>query len=108
MQDNFIRCSKVSAAGRPEWVKCYLNEMEPSSQVKPESYEDGSFKELLNHAAPPNTAFSPLPTSAAETYPCDVEPPTLEEVCTAIRQLRKNKAPGEDGIPSWIVRLVSY
>ncbi len=26
------------------------------------------FKELLNHTAPPNTAFSPLPTSAAETY----------------------------------------
>ncbi len=56
------------------------------------------FKELLNHAAPPNTASSPLPTSVAETYPCDVDPPTLEEVCT--RQLRNNRAPVKDGIPA--------
>ncbi len=63
-----------------------------------------NFKELLNHAAPPNTAFSQLPTSASETYPCDVDPPTLEEVCTAIRQLRNNRAPGEDGIPAEVYK----
>ncbi len=69
------------------------------------AYNDGKsrweerFKELLNHAAPPNTAFSLLPASAAETYPFDVDTPTLEEVCTAIRQLRNNRAPAEDGIP---------
>ncbi len=50
------------------------------------------FKALLNHAPPPNTAFSPRPTSTTKTYT-----PTLEEVC--IRQLRNNRAPGEDGIP---------
>ncbi len=55
-------------------------------------------KELLNHAAPPNTAFSTPDTSAAEKYPCEVDPLTLEEVCTAIRQLRNNRASGEDGI----------
>ncbi len=37
------------------------------------------FKELLNHKAPPNTAFSPLDTPAAENYPCEVGPPTLDE-----------------------------
>ncbi len=62
------------------------------------------FKELLNHAAPPNTAFSPLPPCAAEAYPCDVDPPTLDEVCTAIRQLRNNRAPGEDGIPAEVYK----
>ncbi len=52
------------------------------------------FKELLNHAAPPKTASSPLPTPAAENYPGAADPPTLEEVCTAIRQLR-NGIPAE-------------
>ncbi len=31
----------MSAAGRPEWVKCYLNEMEASSHFKPERNENG-------------------------------------------------------------------
>ncbi len=56
-------------------------------------------KELLNHAAPPNTAFSPPDTPAAENYHCEVDPPTLDEVRTATRQLRNNRAPGEDDIP---------
>ncbi len=29
-----------------------------------------------------------------------LDPSTLEEVCTAIRQLRNNRAPGEGGIPA--------
>ncbi len=62
------------------------------------------FKEVLNHAAPPNTASSPLPTSAADTYPFDVDPATLEEVCTAIRQLRNNRVPEEGGIPPGVYK----
>ncbi len=42
-------------------------------------------KELLNQAAPPNTAFSPLDTSTAENYP-----PFLRNI----------RVPGEDGIPA--------
>ncbi len=63
------------------------------------------FKGLLNHAAPPNTAFSPLDTPAAENYPCEVGPPTLDEVCTTIRQLRDNRAPREDGIPVEFIKM---
>ncbi len=39
-----------------------------------------------------------------ETYPYDVDRPTLEEVCTAIRQLRNNRAPGEVGIPAEVYK----
>ncbi len=42
--------------------------------------------------------------TVVETYPCDVDPPTMEEVCTAIRQLRNNRAPGEDGIPAVVYK----
>ncbi len=65
---------------------------------------EAHFKELFNHAVPPNTAFSPPDTSAAENYHCEVDPPILEEVCTAIRQLLSNRAPGEDGIPAEVYK----
>ncbi len=41
---------------------------------------------------------------AAENYPCEFDPPTLDEVCTAIRQLRNNRAPGEVGIPAEVYK----
>ncbi len=63
------------------------------------------FKKLLNHVAPPNTTFSPLHTPAAENDPCEVGQPTLDEVCTAIRQLRNNRAPGEDGMPAEVYKM---
>ncbi len=63
------------------------------------------FKELLNHAASPSTAFPPPNTPAAKTYPCEVDPPTLDEVYTAIRQLRNKRAPGEDGIPTEVYKM---
>ncbi len=51
---NFIRYWEVLATGRPKWVRCYLNEMDTSSQAKPEGYvvwRSTSF----THAAPSNT-----------------------------------------------------
>ncbi len=96
-----------SVSRRPAGVGEVLHERDGSvipDQARKLCQWEEHFKELLNHAAPPNTAFSPLPTSAAETYLCDVDPPTLEEVCTAIRQLRNNKAPGEDGIPAEVYK----
>ncbi len=62
------------------------------------------FKELLNHTAHPSTAFSPLDGSAAENYHCEVGPPSLEEACAAVRKLRNNRAPGEDGTPTKVYK----
>ncbi len=62
-------------------------------------------KGLLNHAAPSNTEFSPPDTPAAENYPYEVDSPTRDEVCTAIRQLRNSGAPGEDGIPVEVYKM---
>ncbi len=88
-------------------MKWYLNELESPSQIKPESYADGkSTSRSFSIAQHPRTPYFHhyLPTSAAETYPCDVDPPTLGEVCTAIRQLRNNRAPGVDGIPAEVYK----
>ncbi len=54
------------------------------------------FKGFLDHAAPLNTAFLAADAPAPEHYTCRVDPPNLEGVCMTIRQLRNNKAPGED------------
>ncbi len=43
------------------------------------------FKELLNYGVSQNNAVSPMGTPAAEQCPLDVDPPSLDEVCTAIR-----------------------
>nr|VZI37404.1 unnamed protein product [Spirometra erinaceieuropaei] len=64
------------------------------------------FKHHLNFDTQPT---SPLLSSSAEflpspayAVPCD--PPSEEEVADAIRKLRNNKAPGEDGIPAKIFK----
>ncbi len=44
-------------------------------------------------------------TPAEEHCPCEVDWPSLEEVCTAVRQLRNNRAPREDGIPVEIYKV---
>ncbi|BHF71520.1 hypothetical protein SprV_0401457800 [Sparganum proliferum] len=52
---------------------------------------------------------SPLLSSSAEfplspTYAVPCDPPSEEEIVDAIRKLRNNKAPGEDGIPAEIFK----
>ncbi|BHF72811.1 hypothetical protein SprV_0401588200 [Sparganum proliferum] len=53
--------------------------------------------------------ISPLLSSSAEfppspTYAVPCDPPSEEEIVDAIRKLRNNKAPGEDGIPAEIFK----
>ncbi len=40
----------------------------------------------------------------SENTPLEVDPPTLDEVCTANRQLRNDRAPGEDGIQAEVFK----
>lgn len=66
------------------------------------------FENLFNFATEPSIPL-PLATESppfpAHAVSCN--PPSEGEVTDAIRRLRKNKAPGEDGIPSEIFNLVS-
>ncbi len=48
----------------------------------------------------PNIAFLSTDTPAVELYSCEDNPPSLDEVCMAIRQLRNSRASGEDDIPA--------
>ncbi len=121
VEGNFIRFWKVSAAGRPKWVRCNMNEMETSIQTKPEGYVVGKStsenSSIMQHLlTPPSLQWIPPP---AKQYLCEFSPPSLDEVCTAIRQLRNKRAPREDGIPveiyktcldslvSWLHRVFS-
>ncbi|VDP78327.1 unnamed protein product [Schistosoma curassoni] len=55
------------------------------------------FEELLNRPAPMN----PPDIEAAHTdLPIDVNPPTTEEIRTAIRQIKSGNAAGPDNIPA--------
>nr|VZI49151.1 unnamed protein product [Spirometra erinaceieuropaei] len=64
------------------------------------------FEHHLNFDTQPT---SPLLSTSAEflpppTYAVPCDPPSEEEVADAIRKLRNNKAPGEDGIPAEIFK----
>ncbi|BHF85091.1 hypothetical protein SprV_1002824900 [Sparganum proliferum] len=59
------------------------------------NYDTQSTSPLLSSSAE-------LPPSPTYAVPCD--PPSEEEIVDAIRKLRNNKAPGEDGIPAEIFR----
>ncbi len=54
------------------------------------------FKVLLKRAALSNTTFSPPDYPAADLYPREVDPPSLEEMCTASRQSSNYRTRGEE------------
>ncbi len=91
-----------SVSRRPAGVGEVLHERDGSvipDQARKLFRWEEHFKELLNHEAPRNTAFSLADTPAVENYHCEVDLPTVDKVYTVIRQLRNNRAPGKDGIP---------
>ncbi|VDO64050.1 unnamed protein product [Schistosoma margrebowiei] len=55
------------------------------------------FKELLNRPAPLNP---PNIEAAPTNLPINVDPPTIEEISMAIRQIKSGKAAGPDNIPA--------
>ncbi|CAE1309458.1 unnamed protein product [Acanthosepion pharaonis] len=63
------------------------------------------FDVLLNHQPPAVQLDLQL---ADGTYNCSVDPPTIQEILSALRQLRNNKAPGEDVIPVKVYKALPY
>jgi hypothetical protein len=61
---------------------------------------------VLNNIATPNVNNANI-VAGAETYACNVEPPTSVEVLQAIARLKNNKAAGEDGIPAELYKAAS-
>ncbi len=88
----------VVMQGWPEWARCYLNKMEESF-LEARSVE-GALKRTLQlcNASEPHPFTSRHPRSRT----VQVNPPSLDEVYTAMRQLRNNRAPGENGTPAKI------
>ncbi len=74
----------------------------PDQARRPSRWEE-HFKDFLNLTEHPNTTFLPRDTPAVENYPCKIDPPSQEEACTAVRQLRNNRAPEEDDIQAEVI-----
>lgn len=65
------------------------------------------FQTLLNHPPPTNTDPTLLVTQPRVEYDASIDPPSLQEVDSAIQKLKTGKSPGEDGIPPEILKCCS-
>nr|VZI44149.1 unnamed protein product [Spirometra erinaceieuropaei] len=96
-------------SGKPSTLSDSVRDMNggfiADNSAKVERWRE-DFEHHLNYDTQPT---SPLLSSSAEflpppTYAVPCDPPSEEEVADAIRKLRNNKAPGEDGIPAEIFK----
>jgi hypothetical protein len=66
------------------------------------------FESLLNHGDPPSpNQYLDQPGTTGEVYPSNCDPPTKLEIENIIKNLRANKAPGEDGLNPEIFKVCS-
>ncbi|BHF72286.1 hypothetical protein SprV_0401535000 [Sparganum proliferum] len=94
--DCFRQLRKMTAKSARENRKQYWAEIATSME---QASNVGDTRKLYQLIRQVSAEFLPSPTYAV---PCD--PPSEGEVADAIRKLRNNKAPGEDGIPAEIFK----
>ncbi|BHF80145.1 hypothetical protein SprV_0702326900 [Sparganum proliferum] len=94
--DYFRQLRKMTTKSARDDRKQYWAEIATSME---QASNVGDTRKLYQLIRQVSAEFLPSPTYAV---PCD--PPSEEEVVDAIRKLRNNKAPGEDGIPAEIFK----
>jgi endonuclease/exonuclease/phosphatase family metal-dependent hydrolase len=63
------------------------------------------FSELLNHNSPLQAIVQPTAPTQMIPYNINEEPPTIEEINRAVKQLKSGRAPGSDGLPPDLFKI---